>query len=116
MKYMFLLYGDEDHFDALSDAERGEVIDAHVKYGAALREAGAMIGGNPLANPREGKAVRPHDDGLIVEDGPFTDTKERIGGYYLIEAEDLDAALDWAARCPAAETGKVEVRPVWNIG
>lgn len=111
MKYIFMLYDDENAFHTLNGAEQKRIISEHMAYTAALRAAGAMIEGAPLDHSKNAKRAR----GARIEDGPFTDSKEQIGGFYLIEAPDLDAALDWAARCPSASYGKVEVRPIWNI-
>ena len=111
MKYLFLLYNDEDGWDALSSAEKTEAIGAYVAYTETLKHAGAHLAGDPLDHSRNGKRVR----GAAVEDGPFADGKEQLGGYYLVEASNLDEALDWAARCPCAATGHVEVRPVWEF-
>lgn len=111
MRYMFMLYDDEDAFHRSSEAEQMKIVGEHMAFTQALRNAGAMIEGAPLDHSRNGKRVR----GTQVEDGPFTDSKEQIGGYYLIEAEDLDTALDWAARCPSASYGRIEVRPMFEI-
>lgn len=112
MKYLFLLYDNEDLWDAMPDDEKNEIFGAYMAYSEALQKADAYVAGDPLTTTREGKRVRA--DG--VQDGPFADGKEQLGGYYMIEADDLDEALDWAARCPCASYGHVEVRPVWNIG
>lgn len=111
MRYMFLIYDDEDQWEAAPEAEKAQVIGAHMAYRAALEGAGALVYGAPLEHSSSSARVR----GGMVEDGPFTDSKEQIGGFYVIEAADLDTALDWASRCPAAEYGRIEVRPVWNI-
>lgn len=115
MRYALLLYDNEDAWDAASKAEQGEAIGAHMAYTQALKDAGAYIGGEPLHHTRLAKAVRQRDGRVSVEDGPFTDSKEQLGGFYVIEAKDLDAALDWAARCPAASYGQIEVRPVFTV-
>ena len=112
MKYLFLLYDDEDAWDAMEEAEKNEIYGAYTAYTEALRKADAYLGAAPLPHSRDGKRVRAGD----VQDGPFADGKEQLGGYYMIEAKNLDDALDWAARCPCAAIGHVEVRPVWNIG
>lgn len=111
MRYMFMLYDDENKFHALSEGEQMKIVGEHMAYSQALKSAGAMVEGAPLDHTREARRVR----GGRVENGPFTDSKEQLGGYYIIEAKDLDAALDWAAKCPAASYGRIEVRPVWNI-
>ncbi len=112
MRYMFLLYENEDAFHALSEDEQRKIVSEHMTFSDALRKAGAMLHGAPLDHSRDARRIRSDH----VEDGPFTDSKEQLGGYYMIEAKDLDAALSWAARCPTASTGKVEIRPVWNMG
>ena len=111
MRYMFLLYSNEEEFHNASEAEQMKIVGEHMVFSEALRKAGAMVEGAPLDHSRKSRRIR----GESVEDGPFTDTKEQIGGYYMIEAKDLDAALDWAARCPSALYGPIEIRPVWNI-
>ncbi|MEM8771108.1 MAG: YciI family protein [Pseudomonadota bacterium] len=112
MKYVFLLYSDENVWDAKPSEEKGEIINGYMAYTEALTKAGAFIAGEPLDHTRNARRVRSAG----AEDGPFADGKEQLGGFYMIEADNLDTALDWAAKCPAASDGHVEVRPVWNIG
>lgn len=111
MKYMLFLYEDEARFHGLPPDKQMAHVGEHMAYSRALAEAGAMVGGAPLDHSRDGRRVRSQG----VENGPFTDAKEQIGGFYVIEAPDLDAALDWAARCPTASIGAVEVRPFWEV-
>ena len=111
MRYMFMLYDDENAFEALPSAEKAACIGQHMAYSEALKKAGAFVEGEPLDHTRNARRVR----GAHVENGPFTDSKEQLGGYYVVEAKDLDEALDWAAKCPGASYGRVEVRPVWKI-
>ena len=111
MRYIFMLYDDENKFHALSEAEQMKIVSEHMAYSEALRSSGAMVEGAPLDHTRQARRVR----GNRIENGPFTDSKEQLGGYYVIEAKDLDAALDWAAKCPAATYGRVEVRPLFII-
>ncbi len=111
MRYMFMLYDDETSFHALPEAEQMKVVGEHMAYSEALRASGVLVEGAPLDHTREARRVRA----ARIENGPFTDSKEQLGGYYVIEAKNLDAALDWAAKCPAASYGKIEVRPIWNI-
>ncbi|WDI31078.1 YciI family protein [Hyphococcus flavus] len=111
MKYLFLLYDDENVWDEMPEDKRNEIFGSYMAYSEALKKSGAFIGGEPLVHSREAKRVRQTQ----VQDGPFADGKEQLGGYYMIDAKNLDEALDWAARCPCAELGHVEVRPVWNI-
>ncbi len=112
MKYLFLLYDDENVWDTMPEEKKSEIFGSYFAYSDALRKSGAYIAGEPLVHSREGKRVSK----TRVEDGPFVDGKEQLGGYYLVDASNLDEALDWAARCPCASLGHVEVRPVWNIG
>lgn len=116
MEYLLALYEDENNFTNMNDAERGKLMAAYQMYTEALKEAGAMVGGEPLEPSANGAILRVRNDEMAVQDGPFADAKEQLGGFYLIDVPDLDAALSWAAKCPCAQTGTVEVRPVWNIG
>jgi len=115
MQYMLLIYSDPAA-QAAFEAEPAETRYAPwIAYTQALREAGAMVGGNQLAPPATATTVRLRDGRRQVQDGPVAASKEQLGGYYIIEAADLDAALDWAARCPAAAHGSVEVRPLGGM-
>ncbi len=114
MRYMFLLFDDENAWDAFPDADKRDVIGAHMAYTQTLKDAGGYVSGAPLDHSRTARRVSGARGRLDVQDGPFTDAKEQLGGYYMIEAKDLDDALDWAARCPAAAYGRIEVRPIWK--
>ena len=112
MQYMALIYSDQEQWTALSDDERQGV---YARYGALsqeAREAGVMAGGNELGPTRDATTVRVRGDETLVTDGPYAEVKEALGGYFLLECDSMDTALDWAARIPAAEHGAVEVRPV----
>lgn len=108
MKYAFLLYEDEDKFASLNETEQAALVAEHFAFVHVLVAAGAMVEGQPLDHSSNGKRIR----GGRIEDGPFADSKHQIGGYYVIEAPDLDAAIEWAAKCPSARDGVVEVRPL----
>jgi hypothetical protein len=82
-------------------------------YAEAMRKAGIYVTGNRLRGVTTATTVRVSDAGTQVVDGPYAETKEQLGGYHVIEVPDLDTALAWAARCPSASRGLVEVRPVW---
>jgi hypothetical protein len=112
MKYTLLIYESESELSARTDARRCDAYwGAYRAYTQALTDAGVMIGGAGLEPPRRAATVRQRDGKRQVQDGPYADAKEQLGGYYVLEAPDLDTALEWAARCPAASTGAVEVRP-----
>jgi hypothetical protein len=107
VKFLALIYTGEREWDALSDDERGEIYGRY----RALMQDGRFAGGDELAPTTTATTVRLRDGETIVTDGPFVETKEALGGYFLIEAESMDDALDFAARIPGAATGAVEVRP-----
>jgi hypothetical protein len=112
MKYTVLVYESEADFNARTDATRKDAYwGAYRAYTQALREAGVLVGGAPLQPGHAGTTVRQRDGKRHVQDGPYAEAKEQLGGYYEIEVPDLDRALEWAARCPAAASGAVEVRP-----
>jgi hypothetical protein len=113
MKYMLMLFYDEAAWDAMSEQETTRAIGAYAAYTSALREAGAYAGGDRLGPSTSATTVKVGSDGkTAVLDGPYPETKEQLGGYYLIDVPDMDAALAWAARCPTASHGTVEVRPL----
>lgn len=112
MQYAILIHESESELAAREDPERATGYwAAYTAYSHALVEAGVMRGGAGLTPPAVATTVRVRDGKRQVQDGPYADTKERLGGFYLIEVPDLDKALAWAARCPASSTGSVEVRP-----
>ena len=108
MKYMALIYGNEEAWDALSEEDQPRVTE---RYMALAREP-ATVRGDELQDPDTATTVRVRDGETLTTDGPFAETKEQLGGYYLIDCASLDEALEFAARIPAAERGAVEVRPV----
>lgn len=112
MQYAILVYETETGFDNRSNDQQGVYWGAYSAYSQALAEAGVIAGGAALHPPTTATTVRLSEGQRKVQDGPFADTKEQLGGFFLIEAPDLDAALDWAARCPAASSCAVEVRPI----
>lgn len=113
MQYAILVYETAADFAARTDpARQAEYWGAYTKYAQALAQAGVAAGGNALQPPTTGTTLRIRGDRHDVQDGPFADTKEQLGGMFVIEAPDLDTAMQWAARCPAASWGAVEVRPI----
>lgn len=112
MKYMILTYESENAFGDRDSANAGTYWGAWSAYGKALAEAGALVNGAGLKPPLTATTVRLRDGKRHVQDGPFADTKEQLGGYFIIDVADLDTALDWAARCPCVADGVVEVRPI----
>ncbi len=115
MKYAILIYEtDKDFANRTTETAEGKAYYAgHGAYCQALIGAGAFHGGFPLHPPKLGATtLRVRDGKPLIEDGPYADTKEQLGGLCVIEAENLDRALEWAARCPCASTGAAEVRPL----
>ncbi len=113
MQYMLIFREGMEMFEERNDpVKSGPYWGAWTSYVGALREAGVIVNGDGLQGPHTATTVRVRSGKRHVEDGPFADTKEQLGGYFVIEAEDLDAAIEWAAKSPAAEYGSVEIRPV----
>ena len=115
MQYLLMLYADESGWTKMSKAEQEQGVAAYGAYTQALKTAGAWIGSNRLQGIDTATTVRLVNGKSQVLDGPYVDTKEQLGGYYLIEAPNLDEALAWAVRCPGAGHGTIEVRPVWDM-
>ncbi len=113
MEYLLLIYSTEGQWSEMSQAEQERGMAAYQAYGEALTQAGVLKGANRLQPSSAATTVRVADGKSQVLDGPYVDSKEQLGGYYLIDVPDLDAAISWAARCPGASHGVVEVRPSW---
>jgi hypothetical protein len=113
MQYMLLIYGDEQGWAQIPEATRNAVYGDFFAYSEALEQAGAFVAGSALQPSASATVVRVQDGETLLTDGPFAETKEQLGGYYLIDVETLDEALEWAARIPSAKVGQpVEVRPL----
>jgi hypothetical protein len=115
MKYMLLIYGNEVAQQAASKGEGEQILAAYGAYTEALKTAGVMAGGDSLQRSSSATTVRTANGETKVLDGPYAEAKEQLGGYYIIDVADLDAALSWAARCPGASHGVIEVRPMWAM-
>jgi hypothetical protein len=115
VQYMLLIYNQEDNWERLSDGEQAAAIRAYRDFTEELRSAGAMVAGDRLQHTTNATTVRVRDGQQLVTDGPFAETKEQLGGYYLIEADSLDDAIKWAAKLPGSHHGSVEVRPIAQV-
>jgi hypothetical protein len=115
MQYMLLIHTDETAMrEAMAKAKGGapEMMGAYLAYTEAMKQAGVFVAGDALQPSTTATVVRVRDGKTQVLDGPYAEAKEQFAGYYLIEAKDLDTALEWAARCPGAQWGTMEVRPI----
>ncbi len=115
MQYILMSYVNEAGWSNLTKAEQEQGIAAYAAYTEALTKAGALKGSNRLGASSAATTVRLASGKPQVLDGPYADSKEQLGGYFIIDVADLDAAISWAARCPAAGHGVVEVRPIWGM-
>jgi hypothetical protein len=112
MQYLLLIHDDPQLWAGMSDDERNAYFGEYMGFTQALIDAGVYVGGNQLQGTETATVVRIRDGQTLTTDGPFAEKKEQLAGYYLIEAESLDEALEWGARIPSARIGTIEVRPV----
>jgi hypothetical protein len=112
MKYLLLIYADERAYEAMSEDERRELYAAYDELMKDLGASGKMLGGEELAPTTSATSVQVRAGERLVTDGPYAETKEQLGGYFLIDVDDLDAAIDIAARIPSVQSGSIEVRPI----
>ena len=115
MRYLLLIYGDEQAWAALSPEEQRAEYAAYDDFSQWLRDQGWYEGGEPLASTSTATTVRVRGGETLTTDGPFAETKEQLGGYYLVSCDNLDQAIDAASRIPAARGGSIEVRPIGGM-
>jgi hypothetical protein len=115
MKYVLLIFSNEAAMASAPEAATNEMMAAYGAYHQAMTQAGVIVGGERLRPSSAATTVRTTNGKTQVLDGPYAETKEKLGGYFVIEAPNLDAALSWAERCPGAAHGVVEVRPIWAM-
>ncbi len=113
MKYMLLIMGDESRMNTSTVVDNTGMSPEYHAFNTAMVKAGVMVGGERLRPTSASTTVRVRDKKAVVLTGPYAETQEQLGGYYLIDVPDLDAALEWAKQCPAAQFGSIEVRPIW---
>jgi hypothetical protein len=113
MKYMLLIYGDEEKMRAIPKEDASKMMPAYIAYTEALKKAGVWTAGDRLQFTNTATTVRIREGKTNVVNGPYAEAKEQLAGYYLIDVPDMDSALSWASRCPGASAGTVEVRPLW---
>ncbi len=113
MQYMILFREPVETFTERNDPEKAEAYwGAWGAYVGAMQQSGIVVSGNALQGPHTATTIRLRDGKREVQDGPFADSKEQLGGYFIVDVPDLDTALEWAARSPSAASASVEVRPV----
>ena len=112
MRYLLLIYSDESVLASMNEAESQADMAKWWEYDSAIKAAGAATAGEALQPTTTATSVRDDGGKPIVTDGPFAETKEQLGGYYVLDVENLDAAIEWVHKCPAAQYGTVELRPI----
>ena len=114
MKFLAIIYNDESQYADATPADIAATFQAHGEFGEAARAADVFAGGEGLQPVATATTVRVRDGERMLTDGPYAETKEQLGGFYLLECKDLDDALSWAERIPEAKSGAIEVRPVMD--
>ena len=115
MQYMLAIFNDESGWAKLSKTEQQQGSAAYTAYTEALVKSNALVAGERLRPTATASTVKVIDGKTKVLDGPYAESKEQLAGYYIIEAKDLDGAIAWAAKCPGAHHGTMEVRPIWPM-
>jgi hypothetical protein len=114
MKYLLTIYADESRFATMTPEDSAALMEAYGKFGSEAQAAGVLVGGEGLQPTATATTVRVRDGETLLTDGPFAETREQLGGYYLLDCADLDEANRWAAKIPDADGGAIEVRPVMD--
>jgi hypothetical protein len=114
MRYLLTIYGDESGWNDVTPEQSAQIMAAYGAFGEEAQKAGVLLGGEGLQPTSTATTVRVRDGEALSTDGPFAETREQLGGYYLLECSDLDEAISWAAKIPGAQNGSVEVRPIMD--
>jgi hypothetical protein len=115
MKYALLIYANEANAPTADDGAAYRISPAYEAYMAQMQKAGVIVGGQRLRPTASATTVRTAGGKTQVLDGPYAESKEQLGGFFILDVPDLDAAVSWAARCPGASTGTIEIRPIWSM-
>jgi len=115
MQYMCLIYDDEKQFGSMSEAELNALMGEYFAFTEAIKKSGHYVAGEALQPVQTATSLRIRNGKLSTTDGPFAETKEQLGGFYMIEAKDLNEAIQIGSRIPGAKHGSIEVRPVWEV-
>src|SRR3954451_11302498 len=114
MRYLLAIYEDESNWATMSPEDSGRTMQRYQAFGEEARAAGVYAGGDGLQPTSTATTVRVRNGERLTTDGPFAETKEQLGGFYLVECKDLDEAIEWAAKIPGAKTGSIEIGPVMS--
>jgi hypothetical protein len=114
MKYLLLLFGDESSWADMSEEQASAQLAAYERYGTEAEKAGVFVAGEGLQPTSTATTMRIVGGERVLTDGPFAETKEQLGGFYVLDCKGLDDALAWAERCPASVSGSIEIRPVMD--
>jgi hypothetical protein len=115
MRYVLLICVDESAVSALSPDEEAMMDAGYNAFGEEMGRRGVLLGGERLRPTTDATTVRVRGGDVVTSDGPFAETKEQIGGYYIVDCEDLDQAIEVASKLPGAQHGSIEVRPIWDM-
>jgi hypothetical protein len=115
MRYAMLICADESVVQAVGPDEAGSMLGEYMKFGEEMTKRGVLQGGERLRPTSDATTVQVRDGEVITSDGPFAETKEQMGGFYLVDCKDLDEAIEIAAKIPGARVGSIEVRPIWEM-
>ena len=115
MKYLCLIYSDESQWPKMPEQEMGRMMSEYMAYTADIKKSGNYIGGERLQPTQTATTIRIRNGKMSTTDGPFAETKEQLGGFYLVDAKDLNDAIQIASRIPGARFGSVEVRPLFEL-
>ena len=115
MRYLLLICDDEKAYEARSPEESQATLAQYMKFGEEMGKKGVLQGGERLRPTSDATSVQVRNGETVTADGPFAETKEQIGGFYLVDCKDLDEAIEVAARIPGARVGTIEVRPIWEM-
>jgi len=114
MRYLLTICEDEKRYESLSPEQSSAIMEEYNTFGQEMGSRGVLQGGARLRPTSDATTVRVNDGDVLTSDGPFAETKEQIGGYYVVDCKDLDEAIEVASKIPAARSGAIEVRPIWE--
>ena len=115
MRYILMINSDEKWYASLPPEQLSAFTDEYMQFGKEMSERGVLQGGERLRPTTDATTVRVREGDVLTTDGPFAETKEQIGGYYIVDCKDLDEAIEVASKIPAARHGSIEVRPIWDM-